>query len=332
MADIDKALPNTRKEFEVPGEEEIKEEVVETIKEEQASPDAVEVTENEDGSATINLEPSAASPEGGDEHYANLADFLPDDVLGRLASDLNAKYMDYMSSRKDWEQSYTKGLDLLGFKYGNRTEPFQGASGATHPVLAEAVTQFQALAYKELLPADGPVRTQILGTPNEEKTRQAERVKDFMNYEIMEKMKEYEPEFDSMLFHLPLSGSTFKKVYYDEMEQRAVSKFVPADDLIVPYTATSLDDAEAIIHRVKISANELRKQQVAGFYRDIEIGKPQDKETDVEKKEAELEGSSKTVNEDVYTLLECHINLDLEGFEDVIKKLVNHQELKFHTL
>ena len=130
MADIDKALPNTRKEFEVPGEEEIKEEVVETIEEEQASPDAVEVTENEDGSATINLEPSAASPEGGDEHYANLADFLPDDVLGRLASDLNAKYMDYMSSRKDWEQSYTKGLDLLGFKYDNRTEPFQGASGA----------------------------------------------------------------------------------------------------------------------------------------------------------------------------------------------------------
>ncbi len=317
MADIDKALPNTRKEFEVPGEEEIKEEVVETIEEEEASPDAVEVTENEDGSATINLEPSAASPEGGDEHYANLADFLPDDVLGRLASDLNAKYMDYMSSRKDWEQSYTKGLDLLGFKYDNRTEPFQGASGATHPVLAEAVTQFQALAYKELLPADGPVRTQILGAPNEEKTRQAERVKDFMNYEIMEKMKEYEPEFDSMLFHLPLSGSTFKKVYYDEMEQRAVSKFVPADDLIVPYTATSLDDAEAIIHRVKISANELRKQQVAGFYRDIEIGKPQDKETDVEKKEAELEGSSKTANEDVYTLLECHINLDLEGFEDV---------------
>jgi hypothetical protein len=316
MADIDKALPNTRKEFEVPGEEEIKEQVVETIEEEQESPDAVEVIENEDGSATIDLEPSAASPEGGDEHYANLAEFLPNDALGRLASDLNSKYMDYMSSRKDWEQTYTKGLDLLGFKYDNRTEPFQGASGATHPVLAEAVTQFQALAYKELLPANGPVRTQILGAPNEEKTRQAERVKDYMNFEIMEKMKEYEPEFDSMLFHLPLSGSTFKKVYYDEMEQRAVSKFVPADDLIVPYSATSLDDAEAIIHRVKISENELRKQQVAGFYRDIEIGKAQDKETDVEKKEAELEGTSKTTNEDVYTLLECHINLDLEGFED----------------
>jgi hypothetical protein len=312
----DKSLPNEpRKTFEVPGEEEIQEQIVETVEEQQESPGPVEVQENEDGSVDINLDPGAASPEGGDEHYANLADFLPDEVLGRLASDLNSKYQDYTSSRKDWEQTYTKGLDLLGFKYDNRTEPFSGASGATHPVLAEAVTQFQALAYKELLPANGPVRTQILGVPSAEKTSQAERVKDYMNYEIMEKMKEYEPEFDSMLFHLPLSGSTFKKVYYDEMEQRAVSKFVPADDLIVPYTATSLDDAEAIIHRVKISENDLRKQQVAGFYRDIDIGKAADKETDVEKKERELEGVSKTTNEDVYTLLECHVDLDLEGFE-----------------
>jgi len=183
-------------------------------------------------------------------------------------------------------------------------------------VLAEAVTQFQALAYKELLPADGPVRTQIIGLQTPEKVQQASRVKDFMNYQIMDQMKEYEPEFDSMLFHLPLSGSTFKKVYYDEMEQRAVSKFVPADDLIVPYTATSLDDAEAIIHRVKVSENELRKQQVAGFYKDVEIGRPGDKETDVEKKERELEGVTRTANDDVFTLLECHVDLDLEGFED----------------
>src|SRR5210317_918438 len=318
MADnIDKALPNEpRKEFNVPGEEEIQEQVIEEVTEEQQSPDDVEVTENEDGSVDINLDPAAASPEGGDEHYANLADFLPDDVLGRLASNLTNKYQEYVSSRKDWEKTYTQGLDLLGFKYDQRSEPFNGASGATHPVLAEAVTQFQALAYKELLPADGPVRTQILGAPTPEKTQQAERVKDFMNYQIMDQMKEYEPEFDSMLFHLPLSGSTFKKVYYDEMEQRAVSKFVPADDLIVPYTATSLDDAEAIIHRVKISENELRKQQVAGFYRDIDIGKPGDKESDVEKKERELEGMSKTANDDVFTLLECHVDLDIEGFED----------------
>jgi hypothetical protein len=282
----------------------------------QDAPDDVEVTENEDGSVDINLDPQAASPEGGDEHYANLADFLPDDVLGRLASNLTNKYQEYVSSRKDWEKTYTQGLDLLGFKYDQRTEPFSGASGATHPVLAEAVTQFQALAYKELLPADGPVRTQIIGLQTPEKVQQASRVKDFMNYQIMDQMKEYEPEFDSMLFHLPLSGSTFKKVYYDEMEQRAVSKFVPADDLIVPYTATSLDDAEAIIHRVKISENELRKQQVAGFYRDIDIGKPGDKESDVEKKERELEGMSKTANDDVFTLLECHVDLDIEGFED----------------
>jgi hypothetical protein len=318
MADIDKALPNEpRKEFEIPGEEELQEQVIEEVEKQEASPDDVEVVENEDGSVDINLDPAAATPEGGDEHYANLADFLPDDVLGSIASDLNQKYMDYSMSRKDWERTYTQGLDLLGFKYDQRTEPFQGASGATHPVLAEAVTQFQALAYKELLPADGPVRTQILGIPTPEKTDQATRVKDFMNYQIMDQMKEYEPEFDSMLFHLPLSGSTFKKVYYDEVEGRAVSKFVPADDLIVPYTATSLDDAEAIIHRVKISENELRKQQIAGFYRDIDLSAPQNKETDVEKKERELEGVTKTKNDDLYTLLECHVNLDIEGFEDV---------------
>ena len=317
MADIDKALPNeVRKEFEVPGEQEIQEQVIEETEAQEESLGPVDIQENEDGSVDINLDPQAATPEGGDEHYANLADFLPDDVLGRLGSDLNGKYMDYTSSRKEWEKTYIQGLDLLGFKYNNRTEPFQGASGATHPVLAEAVTQFQALAYKELLPADGPVRTQVLGMPTAEKTDQAARVKDFMNYEIMEKMKEYEPEFDQMLFNLPLAGSAFKKVYYDEMEQRAVSKFVPADDLIVPYTATSLDDAEAIIHRIKISENDLRKQQVAGFYRDIDLSKPDSKESDIEKKERELEGTSKTKDEDVYTLLECHVDLDLEGFED----------------
>jgi len=320
MADdnMDKALPNEpRKEITLPGKEEIQETLVEEVQEELQKPEGVETTELEDGSVEINFDPNAVSPEGGQDHYSNLAEFLPDDVLGALGSDLNQKYMDYSMSRKDWEKTYTQGLDLLGFKYDNRTEPFQGASGATHPVLAEAVTQFQALAYKELLPADGPVRTQILGLQTPEKVQQASRVKDFMNYQIMDQMKEYEPEFDSMLFHLPLAGSTFKKVYFDEVEGRAVSKFVPADDLIVPYTATSLDDAEAIIHKVKISENELRKQQVAGFYKDIDLASPQDKESDVEKKERELEGVTKSRNEDLYTLLECHVNLDLEGFEDV---------------
>jgi hypothetical protein len=314
---ITKALPNEpRTELEIPSEEEIQEQVVEQQEMESLSPDDIEISENEDGSVDVDLDPQAAAPEGGDEHYANLAEFLPEDVLGELASDLNGKYMDYSSSRKDWEKAYITGLDLLGFKYDNRTEPFQGASGATHPVLAEAVTQFQALAYKELLPADGPVRTQVLGLSNEQTIQQAERVKDFMNYEIMEKMKEYEPEFDQMLFNLPLAGSAFKKVYYDEMEQRAVSKFVPADDLIVPYTATSLDDAEAIIHRVKMSENDLRKQQVGGFYKDIDLGTAKDDVSDVEKKERELEGVTKSRDENLFTLLECHIDLDLEGFED----------------
>jgi len=244
MADIDKALPNeVRKEFELPSEDEVQEQLVEQAEDQAQDPGPIDIQENEDGSVDIDLDPAAASIEGGDEHYANLAEFLPDDVLATLASDLNGKYMDYTSSRKEWEKAYIQGLDLLGFKYSQRTEPFQGASGATHPVLAEAVTQFQALAYKELLPANGPVRTQVMGLSTPEKTQQAQRVKDFMNYEIMEKMKEYEPEFDQMLFNLPLAGSAFKKVYYDDMEQRAVSKFVPADDLIVPYTATSLDDA-----------------------------------------------------------------------------------------
>jgi len=316
MAEIDKSLPNeVRTEVKVPGEEEIAQEVnVEEILPEKGP---VEVVPEEDGGATIDFEPGAISIPGTENHFDNLAELLPDDIIDPLGSELRGNYNDYKMSRKDWEQSYTQGLDLLGFKYENRTEPFQGASGATHPVLAEAVTQFQAMAYKELLPSDGPVRTQILGAVTPPKEQQAQRVKDFMNYQIMDQMQEYEPEFDSMLFHLPLAGSAFKKIYYDDLLGRAVSKFVPADDLIVPYTATSLDDAEAIIHRIKISGNDLRKQQVAGFYRDIELGTPAQMENQLEAKERELEGTKKTAKpDDVYTLLECHVNLDLEGFED----------------
>jgi hypothetical protein len=317
MADIDKSLPNeVRTEIKIPGEEEISQEInVEEIVPEKGP---VEVVPEEDGGATIDFEPGAINIPGTENHFDNLADLLPDDILEPIGNELRGNYNDYKMSRKDWEQAYTSGLDLLGFKYENRTEPFQGSSGATHPVLAEAVTQFQAMAYKELLPSDGPVRTQILGAVNPMKEQQAQRVKDFMNYQIMDQMQEYEPEFDQMLFHLPLAGSAFKKVYYDDLLGRAVSKFVPADDLIVPYTATSLDDAEAIIHRIKISGNDLRKQQVVGFYKDIELGQPADIENKLEQKERELEGSRKSGRpEDMYTLLECHVNLDLEGFEDM---------------
>jgi hypothetical protein len=315
MAEIDKALPNTRTEIEVPGPEQ---DVEIAEQEEQKGP--VEVTPEEDGGATIDFDPGAVNKSSPNSHFDNLADILPEETLDPIGSKLRSDYQDYKSSRKDWERSYMNGLDLLGFKYDNRNDPFQGASGATHPVLAEAVTQFQAQAYKELLPADGPVRTQILGVTNPAKEQQSQRVKDFMNYQIMDQMKEYEPEFDQMLFHLPLAGSTFKKVYYDDLLGRAVSKFVPADDLVVPYTATSLDDAESVIHVIKISENDLRKQQINGFYSDVELSKPTDV-SDADKvadKERELEGVTKTTKaENLYTLLECHVNLDLEGFEDV---------------
>ena len=317
MAEIEKGLPNTRTKLEIPSEEEMTEV---SVKEEEVEKGPVEVVPEEDGGATIDFEPGAINIPGTENHFDNLADILPEENLEPIGNEMVQNYMDYKSSRKDWENAYTTGLDLLGFKYENRTEPFQGASGATHPVLAEAVTQFQAQAYKELLPADGPVRTQIIGIKNPATEQQSERVKDYMNYLIMDQMKEYESEFDSMLFHLPLAGSTFKKVYYDVPMGRVVSKFVPADELIVPYTATSLEDAEAIIHRVKISENELRKQQVNGFYSDVELGPPGTDVTngEIEKKERELEGSKKTgKNEPMYTLLECHVNLDLEGFEDV---------------
>ena len=313
MADIDKSLPNNvRTEVEIPAEEVVEqEEIVEQ--------GPVEVTPEEDGGATLNFEPGAVNIAGTESHFDNLADILPDDILEPLGNEMVQNYMDYKTSRKDWEQSYIQGLDLLGFKYENRTEPFQGASGATHPVLAEAVTQFQAQAYKELLPAEGPVRTQVIGAPSPPVEQQSQRVKDFMNYLIMDQMQEYEPEFDSMLFHLPLAGSTFKKVYYDQLMGRAVSKFVPAEDLIVPYTATSLDDAESIIHTLKVSENDLRKQQVNGFYSDVELSAPGvDTNNELEKKERELEGTKKTgKNEPMYTVLECHVNLDLEGFEEV---------------
>lgn len=317
MATIDKSLPNQKTTVELPGEAEIEEAVKEKVEEVQTEGGPVEIEMTEEGGAKVSFDPAVASVEGGEDHFENLAEFIGDGTLDELGSKLVDQYTEYKESRGDWEQSYREGLELLGFKYERRTEPFRGASGVNHPVLAEAVTQFQAQAYKELLPADGPVRAQILGDVNPQKQDQANRVKDFMNYQIMDQMKEYEPEFDQMLFYLPLSGSTFKKVYYDDLLGRAVSKFVPADDLIVPYSATSLDDTDAIIHVVKISENDLRKQQVAGFYRDIDLGRPPITENQLEDKKLELEGISKDGQEDQYTLLEVHTDLDLDGYEDM---------------
>ena len=315
MAEIEKGLvPNIGSSL--TPEQEMEQVVSET---EVVSPGPTELTENEDGSVDINFDPKAKMDEASLVHDANLAEFIDENDLTSLGTELYQNYEDYKNSRQDWEKAYTQGLDLLGFKYEQRTEPFQGASSATHPVLAEAVTQFQALAYKELLPAGGPVRTQVVGASTPDIEQQAQRVKEFMNYQIMDVMQEYEPEFDQMLFYLPLAGSTFKKIYYDETIERAVSKFVAAEDLVVPYSATSLDEAEAVIHVIKISANELKKQQVGGFYRDIELLPANDgtDESSITEKTRQLEGITKSgYNDDIFTLLECHMNLDLEGFED----------------
>ena len=315
MAEIDKSLPNVADQL-TPGELEV-EQIAQSVEETPAGP--TELTENEDGSVDINFDPKK-NLSAGTEFGANLAEVIDEQDLGRLGSELYQDTQSYKDSRADWEKAYTQGLDLLGFKYESRTEPFQGASSATHPVLAEAVTQFQALAYKELLPAEGPVRTQVIGLDTPEIQDQADRVSEFMNYQIMDIMKEYEPEFDQMLFYLPLSGSTFKKVYYDETLGRAVSKFIQAQDIIVPYTANSIDDAESVVHVIKISENELRKQQVSGFYRDIELEASDEltQDNDVKSKERQLEGVTMSgQTEGVFTLLECHVNLDLEGFEDM---------------
>ena len=309
---IDKALPNVDQEVNIQPEEIT---VTETDELSEVTPDGTEVVMDEEGGAEINFDPMAQAQQS-QNHFDNLAEQVDDHELGKLGSKLFDDYSQYKFSRKDWEDTYTKGLDLLGFKYVNPTQPFQGASGATHPVLAEAVTQFQAQAYKELLPAMGPVRTQSLGKPSRQKEEQAVRVKNFMNYQLMDVMKEYEPEFDQMLFYLPLAGSAFKKVYYDELQGRAVSKFVQADDLVVPYTATSIEDADAVMHTVKMSENDLRKKQVSGFYRDIELKPGYDQETEVEKRERQLEGIKKTRDEDIFTIIEAHVYLDLEGFED----------------
>ena len=314
MAKIEDALPNEIVKDEIFQEKE----VLLPNNEEVTTTEDVNVTMDEDGGAEVNFDPNATGTLQSDGHFSNLAEVMDEQYLAELGTNLFDKYTEYKESRGDWEDTYREGLNLLGFKYERRTEPFRGASGVNHPVLAEAVTQFQAQAYKELLPADGPVRAQILGDVTNEKQDQAHRVKDFMNYQIMDQMPEYEPEFDQMLFYLPLSGSTFKKVYYDDLLGRAVSKFVQADDLIVPYSANSLEDAEAIVHVLRMSENEIRKQQVSNFYKDIELGQPPVVENQVKDAERRLEGISKDGNQqDQFVILEMHVDLDLEGFEDM---------------
>jgi len=272
-----------------------------------------EVIEEEDGSVVLNFE-DAVQEELLAEQDANLAEILDERDLMDISSELTGYYEDDKTSRDDWEESYRNGLDLLGVKYEDREEPFRGASGVTHPVIAEAVTQFQAQAYKELLPSSGPVRTLILGALTSEVEAQSQRVSDFMNYQIMNVMEEYDPEMDRLLFYLPLAGSAFKKTYFDDILDRAVSRFVAADDLVVPYNATDLQSASRITHVTRMSENSVRKFQAAGFYRDVEL-RAYESDDELRGKERELMGISKTAEGDDCTLLEMHVDLDLKGFE-----------------
>jgi hypothetical protein len=300
------------------GDDTIDIEEVGTQVEVNLSPDQIEdsVEIIEDGSAIVGEEelPVASG------FNANLAEILDEGYLQSLSNDLIDKIDDDRASREDWEQAYTKGLDLLGFKYEERTRPFRGAASVNHPVLAQAVTQFQAMAYVELLPSDGPVRTQVVGAVNEQIQQSAERVKEYMNYEITHVMEDYNPEMDQLLFQLPLSGSAFKKVYFDEVLGRATSKFVPAEDIIVPYGASDLDTCDRITQIVKMSMNDVRKKQVAGFYRDVDL-QPYDGDqtSGLQEKMDRIDGTNPTNYgmQDMTELYEVHVDLDLEGFEDI---------------
>ena len=278
----------------------------------------IEIELDDDGGVTVDFDPSGDDEEDGD-FYRNLAEDVDDRELGSLSSDLMSQYDSNKASRSDWEDSYSKGLELLGFNYEERTMPFRGASGVTHPLLAEAAIQFQAQAFNELLPSDGPVKTQVFGDTSSGQIQQANRVKEFMNYYIMNVMKEYTPEFDQMLFYLPLAGSTFKKVYYDEVLERAVSKFVPAENLIVPYETSDLDSCPIIAQVLRMPFNELRKKQVAGFYRDIPV-LPSQGNNDLGGAQEEydkIQGMSSSQIDYDCTLIEFHVDLDLEGFEEL---------------
>jgi hypothetical protein len=253
-------------------------------------------------------QPEEAPVDPQKEFHQNLAEDMDKKMLNKLAGNLITEYKQDRDSRQDWEKAYVEGLDLLGFRYMNQTKPFQGASGVTHPLLAEAVTQFQAHAYKELLPSSGPVRTQVVGDATMETEQQAQRVEDFMNFMIMEEMEEYTPDFDQLLFYLPLSGSAFKKIYFDEVLQRAVSKFIPSEDLVVPYYATDLKDCERITHVLKMSENDVIKNQRAGFYREVELRMgTEPNPSDIKKKYSEIEGIKPAAYTDnQYNILEIH--------------------------
>ena len=276
---------------------------------------SIEITMEEDGGVEVDFEPQDQRGKS-DDFYANLAEEMPDRELGRIASELLSEFDANKASRQEWEDAYANGLELLGFNYSERSEPFRGASGVTHPILAEAATQFQAQAFNELLPAGGPVRAVVLGSESPDKMAQAQRVSQFMNYYITGVMEEYTPELDQMLFYLPLAGSTFKKVYYDETLGRAVSKFVPAENLVVPYETSDLETCPNITQVIRMSLNDLRKKQVSGFYLDMPVIPAQGDTNSISNELDRIDGVSASQIDYDCTILECHADLDLEGYED----------------
>ena len=255
------------------------------------------------------------------EFTSNLVAFIDESILNKIASDLISSVDSDKQSRSEWEKTYTEGLQYLGMKFDeSRSQPFEGSSGVIHPILAEAVTQFQAQAYKEMLPAKGPVKTEIIGARTIESENQAERVQEFMNYYIMNVMQEYDPELDMLLFYLPLAGSAFKKVYFDFVTNKAISKFIPPEDLIVPYEASDISSAERITHAISMSTNEVKKQQVTGFYADVDISESEysTETSKVEDAIDEIQGIEPSYKEDrSRTIYEIHTVLEIEGFEDL---------------
>jgi len=279
----------------------------------------IEVVMEDDGGATIEFAPDemlmGQEPE---DFYGNLAELVSPDTLSGVTAYVMSSVDDDKNSRDEWEETYTKGLKLLGLRYEDRTQPFEGATGVTHPILNEAVTQFQAGAYKEMLPSTGPVKASIVGLPNPQVEAQARRVQEYMNYQIMYEMEEYEPEFDQMLYFLGLAGSAFKKIYRDDSLGRPVSRFIPAEDVIVPYSATDVATAERITHVFKLSENEFRKLQVAGTYSDIQIKAGTEDSDDITQEYDRLEGREPSGPSEQLTFYECHCFLDLPEYPDLL--------------
>ena len=261
------------------------------------------------------LEIDMESKEGTAEEFdANLADFIDDSTLSSISSDLLDDFEKDQGDRKDWVQTYVDGLKLLGLKYEERTEPWQGACGVFHPMLTESVVRFQAEGIMETFPASGPVKTQIIGKETHEKEESSVRVQQDMNYQLTEVMTEYRPEHEKLLWSLPITGSAFKKVYFDPSKGRQVAVFIPAEDIVVPYGASSIEDSERVTHVMRKTKNEVLKLQEAGFYRDVELGDPSYQLDDIEKQKAEEQGMS-AIQDDRFRILEMHVNLDIKGFE-----------------